>query len=375
MRIAMIVPGGLHPSGREQVVPSWLALFEWLSRSHDVHAFVFKHLPTPSTYTLRGFTVHDLGRPTAPLGLALRAQERAIRAAIEHAGRFDVVHGFFGDPAGIIAARTGRLLDVPSVVTLDSGEFTSVPDIEYGSQRTARGSTRISEACGLATRTHVCSQFMAAAARSNGVNAVVIPLASDLSSATLTNTAPVSGRQQLIQIATLSLVKNQSALLEALPRILQHADVHLDLVGEDTLGGRLQARARATEVADRVTFHGFVPQDTLPPLLANANLYVQTSLHEAAGVSMLEAAAAGVPAIGSRVGYLADWAPQQAVAVDDLSPAGLAQAILDLLCDRSRRERIGRSAQEWVRANTAEAAARQFEVLYKQLAARGNRRD
>jgi hypothetical protein len=28
MKIAIVVPGGLHPSGQDQVVPSWLALFE-----------------------------------------------------------------------------------------------------------------------------------------------------------------------------------------------------------------------------------------------------------------------------------------------------------------------------------------------------------
>ena len=32
MRIAIVVTGGLHPSGEEQVVPSWLALFERLNQ-------------------------------------------------------------------------------------------------------------------------------------------------------------------------------------------------------------------------------------------------------------------------------------------------------------------------------------------------------
>ncbi len=63
MKIAIVVPGGLHPSGQEQVVPSWLALFERLARSHDIHAFALKHLEQPQSYSLRGFTVHDLGRP------------------------------------------------------------------------------------------------------------------------------------------------------------------------------------------------------------------------------------------------------------------------------------------------------------------------
>ena len=43
MKIAIVVTGGLHPSGREQVVPSWLALFERLAKTHEIHAFALTH--------------------------------------------------------------------------------------------------------------------------------------------------------------------------------------------------------------------------------------------------------------------------------------------------------------------------------------------
>ena len=79
MRLAMVVTGGLHPSGREQVVPSLLALLARLARRHEVHAFALRHLARPQTYDLHGFTVHDLGRPTAPLGL--RRRVKAARCA------------------------------------------------------------------------------------------------------------------------------------------------------------------------------------------------------------------------------------------------------------------------------------------------------
>ena len=85
MKIAIVVPGGLHPSGQEQVVPSWLALFERLAKSHEIHAFALKHLAKPQSYSLRGFTVHDLGRPSAPLGLTRWAQERALARALDRA--------------------------------------------------------------------------------------------------------------------------------------------------------------------------------------------------------------------------------------------------------------------------------------------------
>ena len=86
MRIAMVVTGGLHPSGREQVVPSLLALFSRLARDHEVHAFALRHLRQASTYDLLGFTVNDLGRPSAPLGWTQWAQERALRKAMSASG-------------------------------------------------------------------------------------------------------------------------------------------------------------------------------------------------------------------------------------------------------------------------------------------------
>src|SRR5690349_8368439 len=158
MKIAIVVPGGLHPSGEQQVVPSWLALFERLAIEHDLHAFVLKHLPQAQTYRLRGFTVHDLGRPSAPFGFARTAQERALTRALDANGPFDLIHGFFADPAGQLAARAGQRLHIPSVVTCDSGEFVSIPEIDYGSQRSARGRRAVDEACSLATRVHVCTK-------------------------------------------------------------------------------------------------------------------------------------------------------------------------------------------------------------------------
>lgn len=130
MKIAIVVSGGLHPSGEEQVMPSWLALFEQLAKKHTLHAFALRHLPEAQTYSLRGFTVHDLGRPSAPLGFGRWAQEKALTRALDAHGPFDVIHGFWADPAGQLAARAGRRLRVPSVVTCDSGEFVSLPKIK-----------------------------------------------------------------------------------------------------------------------------------------------------------------------------------------------------------------------------------------------------
>ena len=370
MRLAIVVMGGLHPSGEDQVVPSWLALFEGLARSHELHAFVLKHLPTAETYQLRGFTVHDLGRPAGVAGLTRRAQERALTRALDQTGPFDLVHGFWADPAGQLAARAGRRLGIPSLVTCDGGEFVSLPSIKYGSQRTRNGRRAVREACELASAVHVCTDFMRALAAARGISATVIPLTSVTSKAA---TIPWPPRRhqpaplRIVQVASLSRVKNQQLLIDALRIVRKDIDAQLDLIGEDTLGGQLQRHAAAIGMAAHVTFHGFLRQDRVMAHLAAADLYVQSSLHEAAGVSVLEAAVHGLPIVGTRAGYVADWAPTKAVAVGDAIPESLADSILALDADPDRARSMAGLARTFSIAHDAAWSAAQFDELYRRL--------
>jgi glycosyltransferase involved in cell wall biosynthesis len=368
MKIAVIVTGGLHPSGREQVVPSWLELFSSLAGEHEIHAFVLRHLAEAQSYTLRGFHVHDLGRPSAPLGLTRRAQERSLLQAIGAWGPFDLVHGIWGDPAGQFAVRVGRRLGLPSVATFDSGEFESLPEIAYGSQRTARGRAAITEALA-ADWVHVCSSFMAAKAAGHGAIATVIPLTS-VHTATRHRPLLAGAPLSLIQVASLSRVKNQRLLIDTLAVIDPSIVSSVDFVGEDTLSGELERHAAAVKVSHRVRFHGFTPQDQLAALYDNADVYVQTSLHEAAGVSVLEAAAAGLPVIGTRAGYLADWAVRRAIAVDAQAPR-FAEVLTALQRDPSRAQAMAARAQKWSTANNVAAMAAKFDGLYRRAAPGG----
>ena len=370
MKIAIVVTGGLHPGGREQVVPSLLALLSELAKQHELHAFALRHLPTPQSYRLNGFVVHDLGRPAAPLGLTPWAQARALRRAIAQHGPFDIIHGFWADPAGALAARLGREFGVPSIATFDSGEFESMPQIDYGSQRTARGRRAVREALS-ATRIHVCTNFMARKAAAHGTAPVVIPLTTVVAEAYApAHRAMREASLRLVQVASLSRVKNQRLLVDAVAMLAASIKLHVDLVGEDTLGGELQRHAAASGIANRVTFHGFVPQEGLRPILANADLYVQSSLHEAAGVSVLEAAAHGVPVLGTRVGYLADWTPDRALTIDTADAGALAGVIDALRHDRSETAARAARARAWSLQHDACHATRQFEELYRSIARR-----
>jgi glycosyltransferase involved in cell wall biosynthesis len=119
-----------------------------------------------------------------------------------------------------------------------------------------------------------------------------------------------------------------------------------------------------------VTFHGFLPQARVFDVLARADLYVQSSLHEAAGVSVLEAAAAGLPIVGTRAGHVADWAADRALAIDTIDASSMAQAILALHADPSRARAMAAKAQAWALEHHASWAADRFAALYREVAGR-----
>ena len=85
------------------------------------------------------------------------------------------------------------------------------------------------------------------------------------------------------------------------------------------------------------------------------------------GVAVFEAAAANVPVVGTRVGFVSDWDGAAAVAVPPGDPARLAAAIVQLLENPQRRHAIAHVAREWVERHDADHTATAMTELYRSL--------
>jgi glycosyltransferase involved in cell wall biosynthesis len=144
-------------------------------------------------------------------------------------------------------------------------------------------------------------------------------------------------------------------------------DLHLDIVGEDTLDGQIQSLARRLKIEARVCFHGFLTQTQLRPIMEMAHILVVTSRHEAGPVVVLEAALSGVPTVGTAVGHIAEWSPTaaRATAVGDV--AGLARLIGELLSREDERLKLASAAQRLAMQEDADHTARCFAELYATL--------
>ncbi len=147
-------------------------------------------------------------------------------------------------------------------------------------------------------------------------------------------------------------------------------EFEMDIVGEDTLQGEIQAMAAQLRLAGRVRFQGFLPQRRLRLLVEEAHLMIMSSRHEAGPLAVLEAGVGGVATVGTAVGHIAEWAPDAAIAVPVGDWTALASATAEVLVDEDLRLRIAREAFRRATLEDADCTARGFQAIYAALTAR-----
>lgn len=369
MKIALIVPGGVDRSGEVRVIPALLALIRRLGAEHELHVFATHQEPTPGSWPLEGARVHNIGLP--------RTAWRALRCiwAEHRKAPFQIAHSIFAGACGALAAGAGALLRVPSVVHVAGGELVALPDIGYGGCRTGRGRLLQRAVLRGATSVTAASESICELVARYGVRAHRVPLGVDLERWPTREPVPRSRDEQarLVHVASLNRVKDQTTLLRALRLLADRGrDFHLDVVGEDTLGGQLQAAAVELGVERRARFHGFLPQRELRPIVEAAHVALVSSRHEAGPLVVLEAAAAGVPTVGTAVGHIAEWSPYAALAVPCQDAVALADALEAVLDDEELRLRLANEALRRAVRENADCTARAFDDIYRRLA--GSRR-
>ena len=370
MKIGLIVPGGVDRSGRIFVIPVLLALIERLASRHEVVVVSLDPNTKPSEYELLGARVVNLGLIKARTRLSwaavtLRKLMSALRAA---GGGFDLLHALWVFPQGTLAVTAGSLLRVPVIVSIGGGEMIWLPTIHYGGMRTIRSRITISATLRSASAVSAPSMYVTRSATRVRPDIQWLPTGVDTTVFGGSIKRKCGAPWRLVHVAGLNEVKNQETLLRAVQQVASvWPDIVLDCIGVDALNGRVQALARSLGIADIVRFHGVLAVDEIVPFYQKAHLFVQSSLHESMGAAVLEAAAAGVPTVGTNVGIVAEMAPRAALAVPVSDPGALATGIVELLENSPRRESLALAAQDFARTYNADWTVAQFDELYQRV--------
>ena len=175
-------------------------------------------------------------------------------------------------------------------------------------------------------------------------------------------------------LARQSALKHLDILLQAMPKVWAvHPGAHLMMAGARTSYSPQIDRmidALPPEQRAQVTVINDFPEDEKPNLLAACDLLAHPSGNESFGIALIEAWACGKPVIGVRVGAIFSVIDegQDGLLVEYLDPDSMAQAILELLADPSRRARMGEAGRRKVLDNyTWEIVTNQLRAVYSEV--------
>ncbi len=163
----------------------------------------------------------------------------------------------------------------------------------------------------------------------------------------------LSGKRVITSVGRLVPRKGHRVLVAAFPQVLREVPgAHLLIVGDGP-----ERAALARDVEDRglvgaVTFLGAVPEDDVRRALAVADSFALTPLDdpqnpEGFGIVYLEAAAAGKPSVGTRVGGVPEAVldGQTGMLVPPSDPAATGAALVRVLTDAGLRQALGAAAR------------------------------
>jgi len=286
------------------------------------------------------------GSPGADLA-ALRALVRLMRA-----GRYDVVH-CHSAKAGTLGRVAARLAGIPAAYSPHCfgfvGEVSLVRQafataVEWLLGRTATAA--IVCACE-AERGRALERRLAPATRLRriyyGVRACDPDVEPDAELMELRGDGPLLGA-----VTVLRRQKRVDVLLDALPEVLRRVPAaRVAVVGNGELADDLRAQAArlGLDRDERFRFLAFEPPSAR--YLKALDVYVLPSTWEAMPIGVLEALACGAPQVVTDVeGTGEATRPETGILVRPADVEGLTEALVDLLSDAERRERLAAASRE-----------------------------
>ena len=174
----------------------------------------------------------------------------------------------------------------------------------------------------------------------------------------------------VVFVGRLRYYKSVNIAIHAMPELLRAVpDLCFSIAGAGEADASLRELAIRLGVADRVIFHGYLPQAETITLFQRAHVVVNTSLCEGWGLTVLEANACGTPVVAADVSGLCDSVlhDKTGMLVPYGDPHALAEGVSGLLLNHPRRNQLAQNAIAWAASfNWDESAQQMLELLKNQ---------
>ena len=181
----------------------------------------------------------------------------------------------------------------------------------------------------------------------------------------------------LLYAGRLSADKRVDVLVRALPLLTKEfPTATLVVTGHGAAEPGLRALAQKLGVAGNIRFVGFLSRKALAQVYKAADIFTFMSTSDSQSIALMQAYAAGIPAVCARARGLPDYTPQNVgFLVEPGDVAGLAKHIQELLANQNLREQMGKAGVEFVQKFSPEKIAAEWEKIYTEVSQNFRRTD
>jgi glycosyltransferase involved in cell wall biosynthesis len=170
-------------------------------------------------------------------------------------------------------------------------------------------------------------------------------------------------------VGRLAVQKGQRHLIGAMPMLLDRVpQAHLVIAGRGDLEDYLRELADELGVSERV--HVLGPRPDIPTLMHALDAFAMPSIWEGFGLVLLEAMAAGLPIVGSRVATIPEVVidGETGLLVQPGDALALAEALARLAIEPELARRLGQAGLQRLRQHfSVEKMVGDTELLYREL--------
>lgn len=155
-----------------------------------------------------------------------------------------------------------------------------------------------------------------------------------------------SDKIRFVTVGNIYNVKNYSFLIDCFAEVAhEYENLTLTIVGDGVLRGEIEEQVKKLGIADKVRITGVVSD--VENYLADADVYVASSIFEGLPISMLEAMSAGLPIISTNVGGVPDIIKngENGILVAPGDKNGYVQALRELTINEEKRREYSERAK------------------------------